>query len=129
MKYPRLDGRRRYASAWVRRDVATCAETILTAAVVSGCATVVLGAIGCGADRHPPEEVAAAFRQALLEGAWLATGAPREVLFCVLEDHNAYRDHNPEGNLAAFVDALHWDEPAGLESFRSGAAEAPTAAE
>eukprot|EP00969_Alexandrium_andersonii_P033593 1468402-Alexandrium_andersonii.AAC.1 len=45
-KHPYLNDRRRYAQARVRRDVATCAETILTAAVASGCTTVVLGAIG-----------------------------------------------------------------------------------
>eukprot|EP00969_Alexandrium_andersonii_P367140 15470051-Alexandrium_andersonii.AAC.1 len=104
-----------------------CVSAILGAAVVSGCETVVLGAIGRGADGHPPEEVAGAFRRALLESEWRSAGL-REILFCILEDHNAFRTRNPDGNGAAFADALHWADPEGLDEFQVAVVEARDAA-
>ena len=31
----------------------------------------------------------------------------REFVFCILEDHNSNRHHNPKGNLQPFMEVLH----------------------
>eukprot|EP00969_Alexandrium_andersonii_P075716 3337919-Alexandrium_andersonii.AAC.1 len=72
----------------------------MTAAAQSGYTALVLGAFGCGAFGHPPAEVARLFRCALAD--WGGEGRVREVVFCVIDDHNSRRAHNPRGNFAPF---------------------------
>ena len=71
-------------------------STLVEAAERAGCSAAVFSALGCGAYRNPPDEVAALFREALRHSS-LA-----EVAFCILEDHNGGRWHNPAGNLLPF---------------------------
>ena len=73
---------------------------ILAAADQAGCNAAVLSAFGCGAYGNPPEEVARLF-DAALEGSSLT-----EVVFCIVDDHNAGGWHNPHGNLAPFREIL-----------------------
>ena len=67
---------------------------------------LVLCALGCGAFQNPPHQVARLFRDAL-EAPPPATAAaapvpPLRVTFAILDDHNAKKAHNPDGNFAPF---------------------------
>ena len=61
---------------------------------------VILSAFGCGAFKNPPAAVARMFKKEL-EKASL-----RSVFFCIFEDHNSRRDHNPRGNFQPFYDVF-----------------------
>jgi hypothetical protein len=63
---------------------------------------LVLSAFGCGAFGNPPQVVAELFREVLSAHS----DQIRRVVFCILEDHNSGRWHNPHGNLAPFVEAF-----------------------
>lgn len=62
---------------------------------------VVLSAWGCGAFLNPPEHIAQLFQQVLQE-KWIQ-GRFKNVTFAIFDDHNAYRDHNPDGNVRPFI--------------------------
>jgi uncharacterized protein (TIGR02452 family) len=66
--------------------------------------SLVLGAFGCGAYGTPPIEMAKIFREVL--GERFYRGAYKKIVFAVLDDHNAHREHNPEGNFKPFCDVL-----------------------
>ena len=83
-------------------------EVILEAATVAGCQALVLSAFGCGAYGHPPAVVAQLFRAAILERG----GTIKRIYFCIINDHNAGRAHNPEGNLKPFLKAFAEGKPA-----------------
>merc|ERR1712224_1027274 len=70
-------------------------EAILSAAARSGCNIIVLSAFGCGAFGNPPRHVAKLFRDALTN-KYLAEFS--RIIFSIIEDHNAGRRHNPQGN-------------------------------
>ena len=63
--------------------------------------SLVLGAWGCGAFCNPPEHMAVLFKETLEEPEF--KDKYREVVFSIIDDHNARRPHNPEGNLLPFV--------------------------
>ena len=75
-------------------------RTILRIAHFHGHDAVVLSALGCGAFRNPPADVAAAFDEVLREPEF--AGAFKKVLFAILDDQNAGRAHNPDGNFLPF---------------------------
>ena len=76
-------------------------RTILRIAHFHGHDAVVLSALGCGAFRNPPADVAAAFDEVLREDEF--AGAFKKVLFAILDDQNAGRAHNPDGNFLPFM--------------------------
>ena len=100
MRRPRLtrDGRRLdpYARDLSKHKI----RTILRIAHFHGHDAVVLSALGCGAFRNPPADVAAAFDEVLREDEF--AGAFKKVLFAILDDQNAGRAHNPDGNFLPF---------------------------
>ena len=69
-----------------------------------GHADLVLSAFGCGAFRNPPGHMAILFRETLAEPEF--EGVFRRVTFSVIDDHNAGRDHNREGNFVPFAREL-----------------------
>ena len=75
------------------------ADIILGAAISSGCDTVIVSAFGCGAFGNPPQEVAKIWKEAI-------SRVPRRTLhtivFAIQEDHNASKQHNPQGNFLPF---------------------------
>lgn len=85
-----------YANESDRETMRAKAAAILQAAASVNCSRVVLSAFGCGAFGNPPEVVAKIFKQELqlspIPGA----------VFCIFDDHNAYRAHNPIGNFQPF---------------------------
>lgn len=79
------------------------AQTVMAVALAKGHDCVVLGALGCGAYRNPPAHVALIFQLALQEYA----GCFKEIIFAIIDDHNARQPHNPVGNFAPFFERLH----------------------
>ena len=75
-------------------------RAILRISARHGNDALVLSAFGCGAFRNPPGHTARLFRQVFEEPEFV--GVFTLVVFAILEDHNAFRPHNPEGNFAPF---------------------------
>jgi hypothetical protein len=63
---------------------------------------LVLTALGCGAFANPPEIVAGIFGEVLKQ----FKGCFKEVIFAIIDDRNAFRSHNPEGNFSVFRNEL-----------------------
>jgi uncharacterized protein (TIGR02452 family) len=68
---------------------------------------LVLGAFGCGAYGTPPEDMARLFADVLKQDPY--KGAFKKIVFAILDDANAYREHNPEGNFAPFKKTFEKD--------------------
>ena len=62
---------------------------------------LVLSALGCGAFANPPYDVAALFDEVLREGEF--QGVFKKIVFAILDDQNAGRAHNPDGNFLPFL--------------------------
>ena len=61
----------------------------------------VLSAFGCGAFQNPPHHVARLFKEVFFEDEF--RNRFRLVVFAIMDDHNSWREHNPEGNLLPFL--------------------------
>ena len=77
-------------------------RTILRIGLVNGHDSLVLGAFGCGAFCNPPRHMAKLFHEVLREGEF--ANKYRLILFAILDDHNAHKSHNPEGNFKPFAE-------------------------
>lgn len=77
-------------------------RTILRIGLRHGHDSLVLGALGCGAFCNPPVHIAKLFHEVFEEPEFM--NKYRLISFAILDDHNAYRSHNPEGNYKPFVD-------------------------
>jgi len=75
-------------------------RAILRIGFFHGNDALVLSAFGCGAFANPPEHMASLFREVLDEEEF--RNAFRLIVFAIIDDHNAHRRHNPEGNLLPF---------------------------
>ena len=75
-------------------------RALLHGATSAQCDACVFSAFGCGAFGNPPEEVARLFKEEL------AKTRLRQVTFCILNDHNAGRPHNPKGNFHPFKEVF-----------------------
>lgn len=75
-------------------------RTIFRIGLHHGHDTLVLGALGCGAFANPPRHIARLFHEVMNEDEF--RNKYRLVVFAVLDDHNSYRSHNPEGNFVPF---------------------------
>ena len=76
-------------------------RTIFRLAHRYGHDAIVLGAMGCGAYCNPPQHVAKLFHQVLEESEF--KNRFRHICFAILDDHNAHKSHNPQGNLLPFL--------------------------
>lgn len=77
-------------------------RTIFRIGLTHGNDSLVLGALGCGAFRNPPRHVARLFHEVMDEPEF--KNKYRRVVFAILDDHNAHRKHNPEGNFKPFAE-------------------------
>lgn len=77
-------------------------RTIFRIGFLHGHDALVLGALGCGAFRNPPRHVARLFHEILEEPEF--KNIYRKIVFAILDDHNAYKEHNPEGNFKPFTE-------------------------
>ncbi|CAF0972161.1 unnamed protein product [Didymodactylos carnosus] len=64
---------------------------------------LVLSALGCGAFKNPPKHVALIFKSVIEQYA----GFFKSIHFAIIDDHNAGRRHNREGNYDPFKEILH----------------------
>jgi uncharacterized protein (TIGR02452 family) len=62
---------------------------------------LVLSAFGCGAFQNPPHHIAKLFKEVFNETEF--KDRFRFVVFAIIDDHNARREHNPEGNMLPFL--------------------------
>jgi uncharacterized protein (TIGR02452 family) len=62
---------------------------------------LVLSALGCGAFANPPADVAAVFHEVFSEPEFY--GAFKQITFAILDDQNAGKAHNPDGNFRPFL--------------------------
>ena len=84
-------------------------RTILRIGLQQGHDSLVLGALGCGAFCNPPRHVARLFHEVLGEPEFENKFV--RIVFAIIDDHNARRRHNPEGNYKPFA-----EEFAGMDS-------------
>ena len=85
-------------------------RTIFRIGLAHGHDSLVLGALGCGAFRNPPRHVAKLFHEVMDEPEF--TNKYRRIVFAILDDHNAHRRHNPEGNFKPFAEEFEgMDKP------------------
>jgi uncharacterized protein (TIGR02452 family) len=62
---------------------------------------LVLSAFGCGAFRNPPGHMAKLFKEVFNEAEF--RDRFKLVVFAIIDDHNAWKDHNPQGNILPFL--------------------------
>ncbi len=77
-------------------------RTIFRLGLDHGHDSLVLGALGCGAYHNPPRHVARLFHEVMDEPEF--AGKYRKIVFAILDDHNAHRSHNREGNYKPFAE-------------------------
>ena len=77
-------------------------RTIFRIGLANGHDSLVLGALGCGAFRNPPRHVARLFHEVIDEEEF--ANRFKLLVFAILDDHNAHKGHNPEGNYMPFAD-------------------------
>ena len=77
-------------------------RTILRIGLRHGHDSLVLGALGCGAFCNPPSHIARLFHEVFEEPEF--KNKYRLISFAILDDHNAHRAHNPEGNYKPFIE-------------------------
>jgi len=109
---PSLTRNNQYYHNDAREDMRRRIQSILEAASHSKCTHLLLSAFGCGAFGNPPEEVAKLFREELSQ---CTLGGNVEVIFCIIDDHNARQRHNPNGNFVPFLHEFRPQEPRGEE--------------
>ena len=85
-------------------------RTIFRIGLAHGHDALVLGALGCGAFCNPPHHVAQLFHEVMDEPEF--TNKYRRIVFAILDDHNAHRKHNPDGNFKPFAEEFEgMDKP------------------
>ena len=62
---------------------------------------LVLSAFGCGAFRNPPQHMAELFKEVFEEPEFI--NQFKLVVFSIIDDHNSWGEHNPEGNVIPFA--------------------------
>ena len=62
---------------------------------------LVLSALGCGAFKNPPHHIAKLFKDVFNETEF--KDRFRLVVFAIIDDHNAWQEHNQEGNVLPFI--------------------------
>lgn len=76
-------------------------RTIFRIGLDNGHDSLVLGALGCGAFKNPPQHIARLFHGVMEEKEFY--GKYRLIVFAILDDHNAHHRHNPNGNYLPFL--------------------------
>jgi len=83
----------------VKRKISCIFET----AVQRHYHTLVLSAFGCGAYGKPPKHMAQLMREVLLQNDGYFQGKFKHIVFAIFDDHNSFKEMNPEGNVKPFA--------------------------
>lgn len=78
-------------------------KVIFEVALANSHENLVLSAFGCGAYGNPPEQIALIFKE-LLNNEY--DGCFKKIVFSIFDDHNSYKEHNPNGNYKPFKQIL-----------------------
>lgn len=78
----------------------------LFVAYEKGYDTVILGAFGCGAFKHPPQAVAKLYDEVIQT---YFQGAFKKIIFAIVEDSSSRNPHNPIGNVRPFQEVFGSD--------------------
>lgn len=100
-RHPGLTASGRYTIG-SEEDMKNRIRSFFRIAIVYGKTKLVIPAWGCGAFGNPAAEVARCFDDVLHENEFMKEF--EEVCFAILDDHNAVRPDNPEGNYKPFLD-------------------------
>ncbi|MFK7904463.1 MAG: TIGR02452 family protein [Chitinophagales bacterium] len=76
-------------------------RTILRIAILNGHDSAILSAFGCGAFQNPPNHMAELFQEVLEELEF--KNKLKIIVFAIIDDHNAWKKHNPQGNVLPFL--------------------------
>jgi len=79
-------------------------KTIFNIAIENGHTDLVLSAFGCGSYGNPPEQIAKIFKD-LLDNEY--RDYFNNIVFAIFDDHNCYKEHNPDGNLKPFQEIFN----------------------
>ena len=85
----------------IAESTKTKIRVILRIGLKHGHDSLVLGALGCGAFRNPPHHIAKLFHEVIQEAEF--ANKYKRLIFAILDDHNAHREHNKEGNFLPFA--------------------------
>ena len=97
---PKLTNMLDYAYGVDRRSMERKIAVIMNAVAQTGCDSVILSALGCGAFGNPPRIVAEIFKN---EFKYTPV---QNIIFSIIDDHNAGRCHNPRGNFIPFTETF-----------------------
>ena len=97
---PKLTKMLDYAYSVDRRSMERKIAAIMNAVAQTGCDSVILSALGCGAFGNPPRIVAEIFRN---EFKYTPV---QNIIFSIIDDHNAGQWHNPRGNFIPFTETF-----------------------
>jgi uncharacterized protein (TIGR02452 family) len=67
--------------------------------------SLVLGALGCGAFRNPPRDIAELFRAVINEPEF--KNKFKLIVFAIIDDHNSRKSHNRDGNVLPFKEVFN----------------------
>ncbi|CAF0782011.1 unnamed protein product [Didymodactylos carnosus] len=81
-------------------------EVVLQIAQENDHDTIILSAFGCGAYGNPAKHIAQLFREVLF-GDEKFLNSFRFIVFAIINDHNAYSERNPDGNIQPFADVFN----------------------
>lgn len=100
MNHPELDANGLIINSLIE-PIKNKIRTIFRIGILHGHDALVLGALGCGAFRNPPHQVARLFHEVMNEPEF--KDKYRRIVFAIIDDHNTCQQHNPEGNFKPFV--------------------------
>ena len=64
-----------------------------------------MGVFGCGAYSNPPNHMAELFKEVFCEEEF--SGKFKIIVFSIFDDHNSYKEHNPNGNVLPFIEVFN----------------------
>ena len=100
-RHPELKANGTYTRS-SEEDMKNRIRSFFRIAIIYGKSKLVIPAWGCGAFGNPAAEVARCFDEVLHESEFKSEFD--EICFAILDDHNAIRPDNPEGNYKPFLD-------------------------
>ena len=109
MNRPRLDENGMIVAQLVE-GVKNKMRTIFNMGALHGHDCLILGALGCGAFRNPPEHIARLFREVIDEEF---PGVFKVIVFAIIDDHNTGKAYNKRGNYLPFLEAFRGFEESG----------------